>query len=80
MKFLKITVVCPATPHAKYKLTVRYTKDADGLCIHAPFDGCNFFNGSATCTKCAASLNTILYKNQELYVAGANTEINPLLQ
>ena len=80
MKFLKITVVCPAAPHSKYKLTVRYQKDADGVFVHQPIEGCDFFNGSATCTKCAASLNTILYKNQELYVAGANTEINPSLQ
>lgn len=80
MKFLKITVVCPTAPHSKYKLTVRYQKDADGVFVHQPIEGCDFFNGSAICTKCAESLNSILYTNQNLFAPGADTEINPSLQ
>ena len=80
MKFLKIIVVCPVDPHNKYNLTIPYLMDSHGVCIHSPVQGCDFFNGSETCVKCSASLNSILFKNQELYLFGANTTINPNFQ
>lgn len=77
MKFLNIVVVCPCDTNNKYELTIRYVEDTDGMCIHAPFQGCDYFNCSENCIKCVQSLNKILFKNQELYKSVVQQKIRP---
>ena len=75
IKFLKLTIVCPGKEYEKNDVTIRYIEDVDGLCIHSPFQGCDFFNCSENCKKCVKSLNNILFNNQELYKSTTKKEI-----
>ena len=77
LKFLKLTIVCPDKEYCQNDVTIRYVEDTDGMCIHAPFQGCDYFNCSENCIKCVQSLNKILFKNQELYKSAVQQKIRP---